>query len=411
MPTPPSTGKLAQRKPTPQSEPANKKSQKPQKSPRSSRSSSEESSSWVVEAWRQRGIICDAWVGSREQLAELHSNSWFARRNRNCGSSRSPHVASLVAQDLEQDVSWIARRNKHAGHAEQRPHRAVGESSPLEAWVRDKLPARETRPHPPQHAPPPRPGGARSAATAAGDGARSPRPLVELTLYDLCTCCNGAAHRLGVGVYHSGIVIEGLEYTYDNVALTSGCAPEETGVVSHAPYYTDAARQKVLPFRMRLILGTSRLDTRQSHKLLRGLASVWVSDDYDLLARNCHHWCLEAASALGVSAPPAWVTRASDILQFFSGLPSEKERRREQEHRKKKLGCGGSGGPGRSCSLQQMSPRSFSKKPHGESSRGGTSLVASSTEDEDEESTTENVPLLRPSTSHDSDVLHPDDEV
>ncbi len=84
---------------------------------------------------------------------------------------------------------------------------------------------------------------------------------------------------------------------------------------------------------------------------------------------------------------------------------------REQEHRKKKLGCGGSGGPGRSCSLQQMSPRSFSKKPHGESSRGGTSLVASSTEDEDEESTTENVPLLRPSTSHDSDVLHPDDEV
>ena len=44
--------------------------------------------SWVVEAWRQRGLISGDAVLSKEDLAELHANSWFARRNKH-----SPHTA------------------------------------------------------------------------------------------------------------------------------------------------------------------------------------------------------------------------------------------------------------------------------------------------------------------------------
>jgi len=159
-----------------------------------------------------------------------------------------------------------------------------------------------------------------------------PRPQVELTLYDLCTCCNQAAHLIGVGVYHTGIVVEGLEYTYDNVALTSNSAPGDTGVVAHAPYYDDSSRQKLLPFRSRVQLGRSRLSARASHALLRSLASVWIADEYDLVEHNCHHWCFEAAAALGVAPPPPWVSRAAEILKFFSGLPSEQVRASDAWH-------------------------------------------------------------------------------
>ena len=92
-----------------------------------------------------------------------------------------------------------------------------------------------------------------------------------------------------------------------------------------APYYTDARRQKSLPLRGQFALGTARVSARASHKLLRGLSSLWHSHDYDIAEHNCHHWCHEAAAALGVQAPPPWVNRATEFLRFFSGLPAERQ--------------------------------------------------------------------------------------
>ena len=150
----------------------------------------------------------------------------------------------------------------------------------------------------------------------------APKPLVQLTLYDLCTCCNGAAHAAGIGVYHSGIVIEGLEYTYDNV-LEGG--PTCSGVVAHAPYYEDEEQQQRMPLRAILSLGHSRISASASHSLLRSLGALWLAVSYDLVEQNCHHWCVEASSALGVQPLPRWVTRASEFMRFCSGMASQEE--------------------------------------------------------------------------------------
>ena len=302
---------------------------------------------WVVEAWRRRGLISGDAVISKEELAVLHShsNSWFARRNRH-----SPHASQ--AMPCEKD-GWLARRNRYPSKGTRRRlssasegkakasgfdrwvPAAAGEGA-IEAWVRAKLPggSQSLRCAPAADATPPI-SPCTSRELLLSPGARiermehGRRPQVELTLYDLCTCCNGAAHRLGIGVYHSGIVIEGLEYTYDNVALTGSAAPEDSGVVVHAPYYTDRERQKLLPFRTTILLGESRLSARESHAMLRGLAGAWIADEYDMVEHNCHHFCAEAATILGVAPPPYWVSRAGEILRFFSGLPSERERARQ----------------------------------------------------------------------------------
>ena len=286
-----------------------------------------ESPPWVVKAWQQRGLIpSDKLARSREDLTSLHSQSWFVRRNRKSWRQG-------IDQEFNESAGWLARRNRNS---KSRPSRRTTRDSAtahdlLQAWMKARL--RGVRP---QHAEP-----AASSATATSgtadssltckalsseaDGSRpqavvSSRPDIHLTLYDLCTCCNGMAHRLGIGVYHSGIELEGVEYTFDNVAdTTSG-----SGIVAHEPYYMDVDRQRSLPLRCRIPLGTSRVSVRASHELLVGLSSLWHPHDYDLVERNCHHWCHDAACALGVEPPPPWVSRLTEILRFFSGMPSDR---------------------------------------------------------------------------------------
>ena len=402
--------------------------------------SGSQSPPWVVRAWIERGLVPqDANVVSREDLAALHSSSWFVRRNR-----KSPHTAS--ATPCCEGEGWLARRNRSTIAPRLKRGASAGGSlsrtsrgSFLEEWAKQKLPrtpsfrrgtaerqcgplsagpakaadgtgdccrcsGREAGgegvspctscddlPRLPFH-PKPRcntddgeeaeekedhgePCSSSCAGVAAGSnvgrgasgsgggaagggggggssknggsggsggnamnigggsgssggsiggssggGESSHRPLVTLALYDLCTCCNSCAHALGVGVYHSGIVLGGLEYTYDNVYEPH---PSGSGVVAHAPYYTDRERQKELPLRCTLPLGRSLYTTSQSHKLLRSLGSQWQAHAYDLVEQNCHHWCIEASAALGVTPLPRWVTRSGDLMRFCSGIPSQ----------------------------------------------------------------------------------------
>jgi hypothetical protein len=298
------------------------------------------SDAWVVEAWRERGFLtnCSGPL-TREDLQAMHTSSWFVRRNR-----KTPHRTMDAPGDSS---GWIARRNRnpapHAGLVQRQdisssnwaassPGAKIWQSTT--AWMKGRLP-RDVRPlyaEPRSESRAASTLGAAVSALEAAPAGGGACPSVQLTLYDLCTCCNGLAHRAGVGVYHSGIVVDGVEYTYDNILTSTG-----TGVVPHVPYYTDDERRRTLPLRCILSLGSSRLPTEATHELLRGLSSHWHAHAYDIVEHNCHHWCMEAAAALRVAPPPPWVTRAGAILKFFSGIELQES------------GSGAAGGGGRSA--------------------------------------------------------------
>lgn len=191
------------------------------------------SSAWVVEAWRQRGLISGDAVISKEELAEFHtanSNSWFARRNR-----KSPHCHASCA--IDESAGWLARRNRkprgacpeNNGFSLFLPDTNGQQPGALEAWLRGRLLSTSSRKLPSvkarsRHISTISPGTSRDELNSSAESLATPgvpvhrlepledgttqRPHVELTMYDLCTCCPGIAHRLGIGVYHSGIVIE-----------------------------------------------------------------------------------------------------------------------------------------------------------------------------------------------------------
>lgn len=45
----------------------------------------------------------------------------------------------------------------------------------------------------------------------------------------------------------------------------------------------------------------------------------WSGVEYDLLDRNCGHFCNELCQALGVGRMPCWVTRVAETMALMPG--------------------------------------------------------------------------------------------
>ncbi|KAH7302023.1 hypothetical protein KP509_23G052800 [Ceratopteris richardii] len=62
-------------------------------------------------------------------------------------------------------------------------------------------------------------------------------------------------------------------------------------------------------YRETLSLGQTELPRSEVEKKLTVLASEWQGSSYDLLSRNCNHFCNDFATELGVEKIPGWVNR------------------------------------------------------------------------------------------------------
>lgn len=114
-----------------------------------------------------------------------------------------------------------------------------------------------------------------------------------------------------VGLFHSGLEVGGKEYAY---GMNDG--ENTTGVFSLAPM--EAAALFGHRHHSVVWLGSAPLvNGRLSSEILRELEDEWLGCRYDLLTRNCNHFCDALAERLGVQpsafspAPPStrWVNR------------------------------------------------------------------------------------------------------
>ena len=127
------------------------------------------------------------------------------RRNRH-----TPHVAET---DHVSSASWVARRNHSEKKSTSQVKRQLSEATPSSRRTSRSrsrsgayfLEAMSDKMRAPPHATP--------AADLGDADEESARPRVWLTLYDLASC-NACAHHVGLGIYHSGIEVHGVEYTY-----------------------------------------------------------------------------------------------------------------------------------------------------------------------------------------------------
>jgi hypothetical protein len=97
------------------------------------------------------------------------------------------------------------------------------------------------------------------------------------------------------GVFHGGVEVFGDEWAFGYCAEGPGvyrCAPKQN------PMY---AYRECVP------LGVTSLSPTRVAAVLATMRATWMGRDYDLLGRNCNHFCEELCAALGCEGPPGWL--------------------------------------------------------------------------------------------------------
>ncbi|KAK9818775.1 hypothetical protein WJX74_004852 [Apatococcus lobatus] len=134
---------------------------------------------------------------------------------------------------------------------------------------------------------------------------------VLLHVYDCTTTASGAASpaiaRLNAvtrelwlgGIFHGAVELEhtGREWSF-------GYCPEGSGV-----YDCPAKLNPLYRFRESIVLGSTSLGLSQVSLMICQLQRLWQGTTYDLLARNCCHFCEQFSVQLGGSKLPGWLNR------------------------------------------------------------------------------------------------------
>lgn len=123
---------------------------------------------------------------------------------------------------------------------------------------------------------------------------------VFVNVYDL-NPVNRFLSRLGVGLYHSGVEIDGSEYSF---------ASKGKGIFKIAP-----RKAKGVRFREQIEIGTLERgrEERELQNALDTLHDDFQPDNYDLVTRNCNHFCNELVIQLVGKPLPSHVNRMSYI--------------------------------------------------------------------------------------------------
>ncbi|URE48140.1 hypothetical protein MUK42_13777 [Musa troglodytarum] len=130
---------------------------------------------------------------------------------------------------------------------------------------------------------------------------RSGAVPVHLNVSDL-TPINGYAYWLGLGAYHSGVQVHGVEYAYGaHDHPTTGIFEGET---RQCPGFA---------FRKSILIGHTDLEPRELRMLMEEMAAEYTGDTYNLIFKNCNHFCNEACLRLIGKPIPRWINRLARI--------------------------------------------------------------------------------------------------
>ncbi|XP_074560683.1 deSI-like protein At4g17486 [Curcuma longa] len=130
--------------------------------------------------------------------------------------------------------------------------------------------------------------------------------------------------RIGLGgIFHSAIQVYGDE------EWSFGFCEQGSGVFSCPP-----GRNPMYTYRERIVLGETDCSIFKVNQILRELSRTWPGQSYDLLSKNCNHFCDTFCEKLGVPKLPGWINRfanAGDTAVVVAGNAAFRLRQAKQE--------------------------------------------------------------------------------
>jgi len=133
---------------------------------------------------------------------------------------------------------------------------------------------------------------------------------VALSVYELhgTAAINLLTSAAGVGgVYHVGVEVYGLEWSFGGADLGTGV------------YMVHVGESTLGNFLERVPLGNTNKSPEQVFAILEEFRRTWRGTQYHLLAKNCAHFSVEFTRRLGFSNQPAWVNALADYGKGLTG--------------------------------------------------------------------------------------------
>ncbi|XP_020227369.1 deSI-like protein At4g17486 [Cajanus cajan] len=143
------------------------------------------------------------------------------------------------------------------------------------------------------------------------DNERRGSSMVYLNVYDL-TPANNYLYVFGVGIFHSGIEVYGMEYGFGaHEYSTSGVFEVEP---RNCPGFI---------FRRSVLLGSTDMSYSEFTSFIERLSAKYHGDTYHLIAKNCNHFTDEVCQELTGKPIPSWVNRLARVGSFCNCLLPE----------------------------------------------------------------------------------------
>ncbi|KAL0403169.1 UNVERIFIED_CONTAM: hypothetical protein Sradi_1957700 [Sesamum radiatum] len=125
------------------------------------------------------------------------------------------------------------------------------------------------------------------------------------------------------GIFHSAVQVYGDE------EWSFGFCEQGTGVFS-----CPSTKNPMYTYRESIKLGRTSFSIYKVNQILRELSREWPGHSYDLLSKNCNHFCDEFCERLGVPKLPGWVNRfahAGDAAAEIAGNTAYRLRQAKTE--------------------------------------------------------------------------------
>ncbi|GAA0164507.1 cysteine protease [Lithospermum erythrorhizon] len=122
-----------------------------------------------------------------------------------------------------------------------------------------------------------------------------------LNVYDL-TPVNNYLYWFGLGIFHSGIEVHGLEYGFGAHEYAS------SGVFEVEPRSCPG-----FIFRRAVLLGTIDMTRSEFRSFMENLSNEYHGDSYHLITKNCNHFTDEVCRRLTGKPIPGWVNRLAKV--------------------------------------------------------------------------------------------------
>lgn len=129
---------------------------------------------------------------------------------------------------------------------------------------------------------------------------------VYLNVYDL-TPMNGYVYWAGLGIFHSGVEVHGVEYAFGAHDYPS------SGVFEVEPRQCPGFQ-----FRKSIFIGTTSLDATEVRDFMQRQALRYNGDTYHLIVKNCNHFCNDICYKLTGKRIPKWVNRLANLGSIFN---------------------------------------------------------------------------------------------